>query len=50
MSKARLVTTAVVAEDRSQGEVARAYGVWQGWTPGRTPPRLLTCTVAGSGR
>src|SRR5215467_12750738 len=31
MSKARLVITAVVAEGRAQGEVARAYGVWQGW-------------------
>ena len=31
MSKARLVITAVVAENRSQGEVARAYGVSQGW-------------------
>jgi transposase InsO family protein len=31
MSKARLVITAVVIEDRSQGEVARAYGVSQGW-------------------
>jgi transposase len=30
MSKARLVITAVV-EGRSQGEVARAYGVSQGW-------------------
>jgi transposase InsO family protein len=31
MSKARLVITAVVAEGRSQGEVARAYGVSQSW-------------------
>jgi transposase len=31
MSKARLVITAVVAEGRSQGEVARADGVSQGW-------------------
>jgi transposase InsO family protein len=31
MSKARLVITAVVAEGRSQGEVARAYEVSQGW-------------------
>jgi transposase InsO family protein len=31
MSKARLVITAVVAEGRSQGEAARAYGVSQGW-------------------
>jgi len=31
VSKARLVITAVVAEGRSQGEVARAYGVSQGW-------------------
>jgi Helix-turn-helix domain len=30
MSKARLVVTAVVTEGRSQGEVARAYGVSQG--------------------
>src|SRR5712692_4961298 len=30
MSKARLVITAVVTERRSQGEVARAYGVSQG--------------------
>src|SRR4029450_5555520 len=31
MSKTRLVVTAVVVEGRSQGEVARAYGVSQGW-------------------
>jgi transposase InsO family protein len=31
MSKARLIITAVVIESRSQGEVARAYGVSQGW-------------------
>jgi transposase InsO family protein len=31
MSKARLVITAVVTEGRTQGEVARAYGVSQGW-------------------
>ncbi|MGA5361156.1 helix-turn-helix domain-containing protein [Streptomyces purpurascens] len=31
MSKRRLVITAVVVEGRSQGEVARAYGVSQGW-------------------
>src|SRR5690242_15197594 len=31
MSKARLVITAVVTEGRPQGEVARAYGVSQGW-------------------
>jgi transposase InsO family protein len=31
VSKARLVITAVVAEGRSQGEVARAYGVSQSW-------------------
>src|SRR5215472_5756956 len=31
MSKARLVITAVVVEGRSQGEVAREYGVSQGW-------------------
>jgi len=31
MSKARLVITAVVREGRSQGDVARAYGVSQGW-------------------
>jgi transposase InsO family protein len=31
MSKARLVITAVVIEGRAQGEVARAYGVSQGW-------------------
>jgi transposase InsO family protein len=31
MSKARLVITAVVTEGRSQGEVARVYGVSQGW-------------------
>jgi transposase len=31
MSKARLVITAVVTEGRSQGEVARGYGVSQGW-------------------
>jgi transposase InsO family protein len=31
MSKARLIITAVITEGRSQGEVARAYGVSQGW-------------------
>jgi transposase InsO family protein len=31
VSKARLVITAVVVEGRSQSEVARAYGVSQGW-------------------
>ena len=31
MSKARLVITAVVLEGRSQHEVARVYGVSQGW-------------------
>ena len=31
MSKARLVITAVITEGRTQGEVARAYGVSQGW-------------------
>jgi transposase InsO family protein len=31
MSKTRLVITAVVTEHRSQSEVARAYGVSQGW-------------------
>jgi transposase InsO family protein len=31
MPKARLVITAVVVEGRTQGEVARAYGVSQGW-------------------
>lgn len=31
MSKARLVITAVVIEGRSQSEVARTYGVSQGW-------------------
>ena len=31
MSKARFVITAVVVGGRSQGEVARAYGVSQGW-------------------
>lgn len=31
MSKARLVITAVVIEGRSQSEVAREYGVSQGW-------------------
>jgi transposase-like protein len=31
MSKARLVITAVITEGRSQPEVARAYGVCQGW-------------------
>jgi transposase InsO family protein len=31
MSKARLVITAVIVEGRSQGQVARAYGVSQGW-------------------
>ena len=31
MSKARLVITAVIIEGRSQSEVAREYGVSQGW-------------------
>ena len=31
MSKARLVITAVVVEGRTQSEVARKYGVSQGW-------------------
>jgi transposase InsO family protein len=31
MSRARLVITAVVVEGRSQSEVARTYGVSQGW-------------------
>jgi transposase len=31
MSKARLVITAFAVEGRTQGEVARAYGVSQGW-------------------
>ena len=31
MSKARRVITAVITEGRSQGEVARAYGVSQVW-------------------
>ena len=31
MSKARLVITAAVIEGRSQSEVAREYGVSQGW-------------------
>nr|MDT0663535.1 IS481 family transposase [Micromonospora sp. DSM 115978] len=31
MSRARLVIVAVVAEGRSQSEVARSYGVSQGW-------------------
>ena len=31
MSKARLVITAVLIEGRSQSEVARTYGVSQGW-------------------
>jgi transposase InsO family protein len=31
MSKARLIITSVVVEGRSQREVARAYGVSQGW-------------------
>ncbi|KQH76235.1 hypothetical protein AO501_09480 [Mycobacterium gordonae] len=31
MSKALLVITAVVVEGRSQSEVAREYGVSQGW-------------------
>ena len=31
MSKARLVITAVVVEHRTQAEVARAYGVSEGW-------------------
>ncbi len=43
MSKARLVITAVVVEGRTQGEVARAYGVSQGWIS-----RLLArCRVEG---
>lgn len=31
MSRARLVITAVVLEHRQQAEVARGYGVWEGW-------------------
>ena len=31
MSKARLVITAVLVEGRSQSQVARDYGVSQGW-------------------
>ena len=31
MSKARLIITAVVVEGRSHREVARAYGISQGW-------------------
>jgi transposase len=31
VSKARLVITAVIVEGRSQSEVAREYGVSQGW-------------------
>jgi transposase len=31
MSKARLISTAVIVEGRSQREVARAYGVNQSW-------------------
>jgi hypothetical protein len=31
MSKARVVITAIVVEGRTHGEVARAYGVSQGW-------------------
>jgi transposase len=31
VSKARLVITAVVIEGRSQSEVARTYGISQGW-------------------
>jgi hypothetical protein len=37
VSKARVVITAVVLEGRSQSEVARDYGVSQGWIS-----RLLT--------
>lgn len=31
VSKARLVIAAVVLEGRTQGDVARSYGVSQGW-------------------
>ena len=31
MSKARLIITAVIVEGRSQAEVARDYGVSEGW-------------------
>ena len=31
MPRTRLVITAVITEHRSQSEVARAYGVSQGW-------------------
>ena len=31
MSKARLIITAVITEHRTQAEVARAYGVSEGW-------------------
>ena len=44
MSKARLVITAVVREGRSQGEVARAYGVSQGWVS-RLVARYLTFII-----
>ena len=44
MSKARLVITAVVVEGRSQGEVARACGVSQGWVS-----RLVARYRAGGG-
>jgi hypothetical protein len=44
MSKARLVIIAVVVEGRSQGEVARAYGVSQGWVS------RLVARVPGRGR
>jgi hypothetical protein len=37
MSKSRLVITAVVVEGGSQSEVARAYGVSQGWSVGWWP-------------
>jgi len=44
VSKARLVITAVVVEGRSQGEVARACGVSQGWVS-----RLVARYRAGGG-
>jgi transposase len=52
MSKARLVITAVVVEGRSQREVARAYGVSQGWVSrlvAGTRPRARRRSSRGPG-
>ena len=54
MSKACLVITAVVTEGRSQGEVARAYGVSsgagsRGWLPGSVRAALAAAADLTAG-